>query len=294
MTLNFSPKKIDPSSNNNHKNHYSIALETYSRIFTQNSLDHLYQNSGDLAFLFDKEMALLSGLLPKNIVLKCGNFSFPLIIKTLSMKKALIIVQNSPLLTETLERYNHQVAIRFYFNGKSKSSFLVESTVLSNQIRDYDHYKTLPLLFSTKSDALVELLAPFVRARTLATQLGNLSLTLAAPLESYALKTSGCYLIVKEQKCRIYLKSVGLKSITFLLLNQPIDKEQPLELYLSLNSPPHYCVVKGITKAITPIKESLCLVEMEIASNEASLRYQLFLHYLIENSQNSDKGHTKE
>ncbi|MCL2521127.1 MAG: hypothetical protein FWE37_09055, partial [Spirochaetaceae bacterium] len=176
----------------------------------------------DTAIIFTKEIINISKIVPKNIVLKCGLYHFPVIIKELSLSKALVVVSLQYLAHEILVKNNNLVSLRFFIQNDDATvkTFFIHGVALNIENHPLsEELSELEINFNDENlQPLIELLAP-IRAVIDASQKRQeerIILT-AATKELLDIEENYSFVIVDGHKKRLFLRDISQLGANFII-----------------------------------------------------------------------------
>lgn len=269
-------------------------------MLSTHNANQLYEQYSGVNVLFTKETVRIMGIIPKNIVLKCGPYHFPAVIRSASMIHCSLVVQNSELFAKALQNQKGKASIRFAThteNSDEPQFFFISGSVRSFEpFPGNEAFSQLEMDYASRApEALIAMLGPIVEANSNIENRSEERIEInKANASRYNIDLQQCSVkFAGQTKRRCLIKDLSLSGASFIAINENLPLGEPIELAIIQLAPPGAIIMNGVVAGCQTLDQDRSLIAASIEFNKAAapLDYKLLISAILA-KQNKRANHT--
>ena len=247
-------------------------------IVTGQKVKNYYDRFRDIDVTFSKEVIQVTGLLTKQVHLKCGNDIWPCALFSSSLSGAKVVINVKTGLLEKLQSVNNAVSLRYCFKLQEKGSpltFFVPSRVIGHEpYRGSEEILLLTLQFTNRPpDNLVDIIGRLLDANINFTKRKEERVLLTDEnLRKLKLASRDSSAYIQDVPRRCILQEISFVNARLVMLGVPkylMDKEAAVRF--DFEDPNESFLLRGMFTNAEYIPDKKEMVTLTLDYSEAAI-----------------------
>jgi hypothetical protein len=265
-----------------------------------------YDQHKESSVVFSKEIIEITGLITKQVYLKCMGNLWPCVIYSTSFQEAKVVVTTNADLIQKLQLANNAVSLRFCFKG-AKAGEVVPFFVTARSLGyiPYGGSKSMTLInlqfIQRPPDDLINIMGRYLDARTISMARREQRIVITSESQRKLNFVSrevdvSIHESTGDVKKHCVVLDISCAGAGFVMLGQPEQLQQKeVTLYLDFVDPEEHFLLRGKCVRVGVSMERQELVNIGIAFDEESvpMRYKMRLNDYITKTQGMSKPEQK-